>query len=142
MRMGASTCFLDQARQDRLNLHVLTKSTVKKITLEGKKVTGVVYTQNGITKSMKCKREVILCAGAVGSAKLLLLSGIGLQKELNRHKINVVHELPVGEGLQDHVIFLGMVVTTTTDLIGLSHMNQSVAQYMYNRTAFVMFVTR
>lgn len=51
------------------------------------------------------EKEVILCAGAVDSPKLLLLSGIGKAAELEAHGIKVVHELPgVGKNLQDHVL--------------------------------------
>lgn len=51
------------------------------------------------------QKEVILCAGAVDSPKILLLSGIGKKAELEAHGIEVVHELPgVGKNLQDHVL--------------------------------------
>lgn len=51
------------------------------------------------------EKEVILCAGAVDSPKLLLLSGIGKAAELEAHGIKVVHELPgVGKNLQDHAL--------------------------------------
>lgn len=53
------------------------------------------------------EKEVILCAGAVDSPKLLLLSGIGKAAELEAHGIKVVHELPgVGKNLQDHALAL------------------------------------
>jgi choline dehydrogenase-like flavoprotein len=49
------------------------------------------------------KREVILCAGAVDTPKLLLLSGIGPLEELKKHDIEVKHQLEgVGKNLQDH----------------------------------------
>lgn len=51
------------------------------------------------------EKEVILCAGAIDSPKILLLSGIGKAAELEALGIKVVHELPgVGKNLQDHVI--------------------------------------
>jgi choline dehydrogenase len=53
---------------------------------------------------------VILCAGAIGSPQLLLLSGIGPKEEIVKHGLAVVHELPgVGRNLQDH---LDVIVTT------------------------------
>lgn len=51
------------------------------------------------------EKEVILCAGAVDSPKLLLLSGIGKAVELEAHGIKIVHDLPgVGKNLQDHAL--------------------------------------
>lgn len=56
------------------------------------------------TKAL-AEKEVILCAGAIDSPKILLLSGIGKAAELEAHGIKIVHELPgVGKNLQDHVI--------------------------------------
>jgi choline dehydrogenase-like flavoprotein len=50
-------------------------------------------------------REVILCAGAIDTPKLLLLSGIGPAEELARHNIELCHDLPgVGKNLQDHAV--------------------------------------
>jgi choline dehydrogenase len=49
-------------------------------------------------------REVLLCAGSIGSPQLLQLSGIGPAALLQRHAIALVHNLPgVGENLQDHL---------------------------------------
>ena len=52
---------------------------------------------------MRADREVILCAGAIGSPHLLLLSGIGAPDELRAAGVEPRHELPgVGRNLQDH----------------------------------------
>lgn len=57
------------------------------------------------------QKEVILCAGALDTPKLLLLSGIGPRKQLAKHGIAVVKELPrIGENLQDHLIL--SIITT------------------------------
>lgn len=57
-------------------------------------------------------KEVILTAGTFDSAKLLLISGIGARDELQKHNIELVHELPgVGTNLQDHpVVFINVEV--------------------------------
>jgi len=55
-------------------------------------------------RSIRAKREVVLCGGAVNSPHLLLLSGIGPKKQLEHHNIPLVADVPgVGEGLQDHL---------------------------------------
>uniref|UniRef100_G3MP59 Glucose-methanol-choline oxidoreductase N-terminal domain-containing protein n=1 Tax=Amblyomma maculatum TaxID=34609 RepID=G3MP59_AMBMU len=137
MRMGASTCFLNEGVLTRTNLHVSKRSTVTQILFDGKEATGVKFKKDGTETTVKIRREVIVSAGAVGSPKLLMLSGIGLQTHLQQHQINVVENLPVGQGLQDHVVFLGLVVTTQEDLIGLRKMNESIQQYQHNRTGLL-----
>lgn len=65
---------------------------------------GALVEKGGDTISVKARREVILCAGAIGSPQLLQLSGIGPAGLLREHGIPVVRELPgVGENLQDHL---------------------------------------
>ncbi len=54
---------------------------------EGRRATGVLYKSGGEEKIVKAKKEVILCAGTVGSAKLLLLSGIGPRNQLVKIKV-------------------------------------------------------
>lgn len=69
----------------------------------GDRCTGVRYLQAGTEVAASASREVILCAGAVGSPQLLMLSGIGPADHLRDLGIPVVADLPaVGAGLQDH----------------------------------------
>jgi choline dehydrogenase len=74
---------------------------------EGNRATGVVVQRNGGTETISAG-EVILCAGAFDSPRLLLLSGIGPAAELERLGIAPVADLPVGENLVDHVL-IGVV---------------------------------
>ncbi len=72
--------------------------------LDGKRVTGLSFAQNGAARSVSARREVILAAGSIGSPQLLQLSGIGPGSLLRRFGIEVAHELKgVGENLQDHL---------------------------------------
>ncbi|XP_075559757.1 4-pyridoxate dehydrogenase-like [Dermacentor variabilis] len=92
VRMGASTCFLDAIRRTRNNLHVSTKSTVTKINFDSNnKTTGVEFTKDGQSKTVSVKREVILSAGAIGSPKLLMLSGIGRKDYLENLGVEILH---------------------------------------------------
>lgn len=141
VRMGPSTCFLNehQMRPIVRNLHIYIYSTVTKILFDttNKRAIGVEFEKDGQKQKAYAKHEVILCAGAVNTPKLLMLSGIGPDDELKRHRIPTRLNLPVGEGLQDHVVFLGLVVTTTNDLIGLKNFNKSVEEYMKSRTGLL-----
>ncbi|TGO55554.1 hypothetical protein BOTNAR_0242g00200 [Botryotinia narcissicola] len=93
----------------RTNLVVLTEATVTRIILEGESLpliaTGVEFFHDGIIKTLKASREVILAPGTLQSPKLLELSGVGSPEILRKHGITVrIENLGVGENLQDHII--------------------------------------
>jgi choline dehydrogenase len=97
--------YLDPIRSRRQNLKIITRAFVKKVTLEGKRASGVVYESCGREATLKARREVLLCAGGVQSPQILELSGIGQGKRLQELDVDVLHDLPgVGENLQDHYI--------------------------------------
>ena len=88
----------------RKNLHVITKAHTCKILFDGTSAIGVEYLRAGKQQQVMAKREVILCAGAIGSPQLLQLSGVADKTLLRTHDIPVVHHLPgVGKNLQDHL---------------------------------------
>jgi choline dehydrogenase len=102
VRWNASKAFLRPAL-GRPNLTVVTGALVRKVRLEGRRALGVELERGGEIQFAEAKRETILAAGAIGSPQILQLSGIGPGSLLARHGIPVVHELPVGENLQDHL---------------------------------------
>ena len=103
VRSSTSNAYIKPAK-NRSNLKILTNVLVQKITLENKIATGVEYSINGRKETLKASKEVIICAGSIGSPQLLQLSGIGPTKVLNEAGVDVLHELPgVGENLQDHL---------------------------------------
>jgi choline dehydrogenase len=88
---------------DRPNLTVLTHALVTKLTLEGKRATGVEIAFDGKVQRITARLEVVLSLGAMHTPKVLMLSGIGDQVELQRLGIPVVQHLPgVGQNFQDH----------------------------------------
>ncbi|WP_341893952.1 GMC family oxidoreductase N-terminal domain-containing protein [Ferrovibrio terrae] len=102
-RWSAATGFLKPVLH-RPNLELRTQVHVERVSLEGRKATGVVYSQGGETFLAEARGEVILAAGAIGSPQILQLSGIGPAALLRDHGIALVHDLPgVGENLQDHL---------------------------------------
>ena len=103
VRSSASNAYIKPAK-NRSNLKILTNVLVQKVILENKIATGVEYSVNGNKKALMANKEVILCAGSIGSPQLLQLSGIGPKKVLDDSGVDVLHELPgVGENLQDHL---------------------------------------
>ena len=101
MRRSSYVAFLkDQAHP---NLTLVTQARTSKVVFDGKRASGVEYRVKGKTFAAKANREVILCAGALETPKLLMLSGVGPQAHLSEHGISLVHDLPgIGENLHDH----------------------------------------
>jgi choline dehydrogenase-like flavoprotein len=87
---------------ERPNLTVETGAHVTRLLLEGTRAVGVEIDQNDALREIHCG-EVILSAGTYQSPQILLLSGIGPGEDLALNNIPQVHELPVGQGMQDHI---------------------------------------
>jgi choline dehydrogenase-like flavoprotein len=120
-RFSAAKAYLTPNLQ-RPNLHVITGALVARILLEKKRAVGVEYHQGGEVKQLRCTREVLLCAGALQSPQILLLSGIGPHTHLLQSGIGTLHDLPgVGENLHDHVdVVLVAKAPRLTDLFGIT----------------------
>jgi choline dehydrogenase len=121
-RWNTTRGFLRPAMR-RHNLRVVTHALVSRITLEGRRATGVEWQVDNQTFHARAGAEVILCAGAINSPKLLELSGIGQPDRLADLGITATHELPgVGENLQDHLqirtVFKVRGTPTLNDMAG------------------------
>lgn len=101
LRVSAAKAFLRPAL-NRSNLQLRINVHVRRLRLDGNRVTGVEIEQNGARETVSA-RNVILCAGAIGSPQILQLSGIGLAGLLQEHGIDVIRQAAVGENLQDHL---------------------------------------
>ena len=103
IRWNARKAFLDPVRR-RPNLRIITKAFVEGMTFEQRRASGVVFSRGAQRFHARSGAEIILAAGALGTPKLLQLSGIGPGTILAKHGIDVRHDLPgVGENLQDHL---------------------------------------
>ena len=103
VRQSAARAFLDPVRH-RANLHVITQAMCGGLTLDQGRVTGASVLHQNVKRSIAARREVILCAGAIGTPQILQLSGIGPGAVLERAGVAVKHDLPgVGANLQDHM---------------------------------------
>ena len=103
-RSSTAVEYLKPARQ-RGNLTVITGRSVTRIVVEKGRAVGVeLGAAGGATETIRCERDVIVSSGTIGSARLLMLSGIGPADHLTSVGIPVVHDLPgVGSNLQDHL---------------------------------------
>lgn len=105
-RSSASTAYLHPHMRagDRPNLTLLLETWAHRLEASDGRITGVhVRTADGQDTIVSARREVLVCAGAIDTPRLLLLSGIGPAADLEALGIEVTHGLPgVGEGLQDH----------------------------------------
>ena len=89
----------------RPNLEVELHAHVNKVVIEGGRATGVELARKGRAEGVRARREVVLSAGVVGSAQILMLSGVGPADHLAEHGIDVASDLPVGQNLHDHLFF-------------------------------------
>jgi choline oxidase len=100
VRQSSSVSYLHPLDQLPPNLTVLTDTPVRRITLDGGGRARGVATAYG---EIEANREVVLCAGALETPKLLMLSGVGPADELRPHGIDIRIELEgVGRHLLDH----------------------------------------
>ena len=106
----------------RPNLQLMTGAHTLRVLMEGRRAVGVEVRVGGEVKQLRARREVLLCAGALQSPQILMLSGIGPGTQLQQHGIAVVHDLPgVGMHLHDHAdVVLCYDAPKLTDLFGMS----------------------
>jgi len=140
-RASAAQACLAPVRS-RPNLSVLTHALTTRILFEGKRAVGVEYSQHGERKTVRARREVILCGGAVNSPQILELSGVGDGERLRALGVETAHHLPgVGENLQDH-----FAVRMSWRMSGIATFNERAQgaalvleglRYLWNRTGIL-----
>ena len=102
-RHSAAAAFLTSV-MSRPNVEIRSRAPVVRLMCEGRRAVGVEFLQNGAPTQVRAAREVVLCAGAVDSPRLLMLSGIGPADRLRACGIGVLADVPgVGHNLQDHL---------------------------------------
>lgn len=115
------------------NVAILTKSRAEKIIFrDNSEAVGVNFNYLGEKMFVKAKRALILSAGTVGSAKLLMLSGVGPKEHLAQMDIKLVKDLPVGNNLQDHLTTgLDMVLVDKPVGLGMADILNPLAALKY-----------
>ncbi|KAG5330687.1 DHGL dehydrogenase, partial [Acromyrmex charruanus] len=116
-RMSSNRAYLHPIH-NRKNLHVTFQSTVTKVLIDSStnRSVGVEFTKKDQTIRVFASKEVILCAGAIKSPQLLMLSGIGPAKHLTELGIDVIRDASVGKNLMDHVTFYGLTWTSNVSI--------------------------
>ena len=134
-RSSAAAAYLSRA-SGRKNLQIATGTLVTRVQIERGRAVGVEYVTGGRSQSARANREVILSAGAFGSPKLLMLSGIGPADHLRSLGMPVVVDSPsVGRNLQDHVD-----VDTIYELKQINSYDVYRAPFMKMKAALEYFV--
>jgi choline dehydrogenase-like flavoprotein len=110
----------------RQNLRVESGCLAEGILFDGARAAGVRFRQDGVERSARCRGEVILSAGAIGSPHLLMLSGVGPGEALRDHGIDVrLDRAGVGQNLQDH-----LQLRTIYKVSGVKTLNESYASLL------------
>ncbi|XP_063992323.1 glucose dehydrogenase [FAD, quinone]-like [Diachasmimorpha longicaudata] len=105
-RCSASQAYL---QVNRSNLDIVSEARVSKVLIDDtNRVYGVEFIRNNKSYRVRASKEVILSAGSIDTAKLLMLSGIGPKDHLQSLGIKVVKDAKVGYNLQDHAAFAGL----------------------------------
>jgi choline dehydrogenase len=130
-RQSSAVAFLKPA-MERTNLTVLTDAPALELVIERGRCKGVKYLHAGEPHSVYAEKEVILSAGAIDSPRILMLSGIGPTADLAAIGIQAKVDLPVGQGLQDHVLGAGCNYEAKAP-VPPSHYNHSEV-YMWERS--------
>ena len=136
-RWSAARGFLKPAL-GRTNLRVQTGCMIERVEFDNKRAVGVRYSQDGETKIARCRGEVILSEGSIGSIQTLLLSGVGPATQLRQFGIPVVLDRPgVGENLQDH-LQLRMIYKVS----GVTTLNEIYASMLGRTKIFLDYALR
>jgi choline dehydrogenase-like flavoprotein len=101
-RYSTSEAYVHPAAR-RPNFRLRGGVLVARVIFEGRRAVGVEIVAEGRRRVLRAAREVVLSAGVIGSAHLLLLSGVGPAGELRALGIEPVVDLPVGKNLHDHL---------------------------------------
>ena len=114
-RESTARAFLDQVRQ-RPNLEVMTGVQVSRVMFDGSRACGVQYVRAGVDENATCSGEVVLSAGAIGSPKILMLSGVGPTELLQSVGITPITDSPdVGRNLMEHpAVYVSARVSVAT----------------------------
>jgi choline dehydrogenase len=101
LRYSASRGYLHHLASPTLQLQ--DRVLAEKVLIENGRAVGVEVVDRGRRRTIRAGKEVILSAGVIGSAQLLMLSGVGRAEHLKEHGIDVVADLPVGDNMHDHM---------------------------------------
>jgi choline dehydrogenase-like flavoprotein len=136
-RWSAARGFLKPVLHRR-DLRLETGCLVEGLVLDGKRATGVRWRQNGEARSARCRGEVILAAGSIGSPQIMMLSGIGPAADLAVLGIAPVLDRPgVGANLHDHLQL--RMIYKVSGIRTLNEMYSSLAERAWMGVNYALF---
>ena len=119
-RISSATAFLHPAMK-RPNLRVVTEALANRILFQGKRATGIQYTRGDQSFVAVARKEVIISAGTINTARLLQVSGVGDPELLSQLGVPVVNPLKgVGSNFQDH--YLCSVVAAGKNFVSINQL--------------------
>ncbi|MGO2146525.1 GMC family oxidoreductase [Halomonas sp.] len=137
-RYSTSKAYLSEVRHDS-RLTILSDTDVERVIIEKGRAIGVKahHSKKG-EMTLHARREVILSAGAIGSPKILMASGIGPRDHLSEQGIECLRDLPVGDNLQDHLhLSINATLKDPTSLygedVGLKALRHGVEWLLHRR---------
>ena len=140
-RVSSSSAFL--RRQDgAAGPTVIAGAQVARVLTENGRANGVAFALDGIMRTARAAGEVILCAGAINTAKLLLLSGIGPADQLRALDVPVTLDQPqVGQNYQNHLAYK-LAWATRAPITGYRYLSPftgglEAARYLASRRGFL-----
>lgn len=138
-RCSAAKAYLQPI--DRSNLNVVTGARVTKVLIDAsKRAYGVEYIKDNVKQRALSTKEVILSAGTIDSAKLLMLSGIGPRYHLEELGISVIQDSKVGYNMYEHIGFLGLtfMVNQSVSLLQNKLLHPSVlVEYLLSKNGLM-----
>jgi choline dehydrogenase len=138
-RASTAVAYLRSAR-NRTNLQIETAALAQRILFEERRAVAVEYRKEGALRTVRARKEILICSGAYNSPQLLQLSGVGPADLLRRHGIDVVLDASgVGNDLQDHLQV--RVVMRCTQRITLNDVVNSPARKVMAGLRYAAFRT-
>ncbi len=123
---------------NRQNLRLETGCLVEGLDLNGRRASGVRFRQNGAARTARCRGEVILAAGSIGSPQIMMLSGIGPAADLAALGIDAVLDRPgVGANLHDHLQL--RMIYKVSGIRTLNEMYSSLAERAWMGVNYALF---
>jgi choline dehydrogenase len=123
---------------NRQNLRLETGCLVDGLIFDGKRAAGVRWRQDGVTRSARCRGEIVMAAGSIGSPQIMMLSGLGPAAQLAQFGIPVVLDKPgVGANLHDHLQL--RLIYKVTGITTLNEMYRSLMQRAWMGVNYALF---
>lgn len=134
LRRTAADAYLKPAK-GRANLEVRTGIHVERVTFDDRRAIGVAYRDaGGAPRTARSRREIVLCAGALNTPQVLMLSGIGPAEHLQDVGIDVVLDNPhVGSHLQDHLVLTTTHNTPTPTSLYAAEHPKELLKFLFRR---------